>query len=57
MHLIAFLTPLRDYETLNSMRGLFRDTTVGQTLRFLTRRRIAAYPEDTPDFQLPASYT
>ena len=38
------------------MHDLFRDSAVGQALRVLTRKRIATYPEDTADFELPAPY-
>ena len=34
------------------MLDLFRDSPVGQCLRFLTQNRIAAFPEQLPDFKL-----
>lgn len=37
------------------MRDIFRDSAIGQLLRFITSRRHASYPEDYPDFQLPVS--
>lgn len=39
------------------MRPIFRDSTLGQCLRFLTRNRIASYPEHLSDFALPAEYS
>ena len=35
------------------MLDLFRDSPVGQCLRFLTKNRVAAFPEQLPDFKLP----
>ncbi|KAF2801525.1 MFS general substrate transporter [Mytilinidion resinicola] len=39
------------------MRDLLRDAAVGQVLRFLTRGKVATYPEDAIDFKLPALQT
>ena len=39
------------------MLDLFRDSPVGQYLRFLTQNRVAAFPEQLPDFKLPEVFT
>lgn len=38
------------------MWEIVRDAPFGQILRFVSSRRLARYPEDEPDFQLPAHY-
>ncbi|KAJ9256541.1 hypothetical protein DTO207G8_2544 [Paecilomyces variotii] len=38
------------------MWEIVRDAPFGQILRFVSNRRFARYPEDEPDFQLPAHY-
>ncbi|KAL4802570.1 MFS general substrate transporter [Aspergillus unguis] len=38
------------------MWDTIRDSTFGQCLRLCTGRKIARYPEDDPDFQLPVGY-
>ncbi|PGG96482.1 hypothetical protein AJ79_09572 [Helicocarpus griseus UAMH5409] len=38
------------------MAGFMRDTAAGQIVRFFTGNRVLLYPEEEPDFQLPASY-
>jgi DHA1 family multidrug resistance protein-like MFS transporter len=38
------------------MSALVRDTPFGQAVRYFTRNRIFQYPEERPDFQIPAAY-
>ncbi len=39
------------------MTDIIRDSPFGQLLRLVTRNRVLLYPEEKPDFQIPASYT
>ncbi|KIX07376.1 uncharacterized protein Z518_02029 [Rhinocladiella mackenziei CBS 650.93] len=39
------------------MYGVFRDAAVGQCLRFLTRSRLAAFPEQSTSFKIPEEYS
>jgi DHA1 family multidrug resistance protein-like MFS transporter len=39
------------------MSALIRDAPFGQIVRYLTNNRVLQYPEERPDFQVPASYT
>lgn len=39
------------------MADIIRDAPLGQILRFVTGNRVLLYPEERPDFELPASYT
>lgn len=39
------------------MSDIIRDAPIGQILRWITGNRILLYPEEKPDFQLPAGYT
>ncbi len=38
------------------MLDILRDSPAGRILRFLSNNRLAAYPEDDPEFNLPARY-
>ncbi|KAL4793009.1 major facilitator superfamily domain-containing protein [Aspergillus venezuelensis] len=38
------------------MWDIIRDSTFGQCLRLCSGRKVARYPEDDPNFQLPAGY-
>lgn len=38
------------------MTDLIRDAAIGQFIRFATRNRVLQYPEEKPDFVLPAWY-
>jgi DHA1 family multidrug resistance protein-like MFS transporter len=38
------------------MSALVRDAPVGQIIRYLTKGRLLKYPEEQPDFQVPAAY-
>ncbi|KAF2799148.1 MFS general substrate transporter [Melanomma pulvis-pyrius CBS 109.77] len=38
------------------MADIIRDAPVGQLIRFLTRNKYLQYPEERPDFELPAVY-
>lgn len=38
------------------MSALIRDAPVGQIIRYLTKGRFLKYPEEQPDFQVPAAY-
>ncbi|OCL02965.1 MFS general substrate transporter [Glonium stellatum] len=38
------------------MRDIFRDSTIGQTLRFLTCKRLGIYLEESQHFKLPDGY-
>lgn len=38
------------------MADIIRDAPLGQILRFITGNRVLLYPEERPDFELPASY-
>jgi len=37
--------------------ALIRDAPIGQILRYLTNNKILKYPEELPDFVVPAAYT
>ncbi|EMD67587.1 hypothetical protein GGP41_007461 [Bipolaris sorokiniana] len=37
--------------------ALIRDAPIGQILRYLTNNRLLQYPEERPDFVIPAAYT
>ncbi|KAL6706700.1 hypothetical protein ACN47E_005242 [Coniothyrium glycines] len=37
--------------------ALIRDAPIGQIIRYLTNNRVLLYPEERPDFQIPAAYT
>lgn len=39
------------------MSALIRDAPVGQLIRLVTRNRVLQYPEERPDFQIPAWYS
>jgi len=39
------------------MSDLIRDAPIGQIVRWITRNRVLQYPEEKPNFQLPAAYT
>ena len=39
------------------MSDLIRDAPIGQIVRWITGKRILQYPQERPDFQLPAAYT
>ncbi|RMZ89128.1 hypothetical protein DV736_g3649, partial [Chaetothyriales sp. CBS 134916] len=39
------------------MSALLRDAPVGQIIRFVTGGRLYQYPEERPDFQIPAGYS
>lgn len=38
------------------MSDLLRDAPVGQMIRWITKNKYLQYPEEKPDFQVPASY-
>jgi DHA1 family multidrug resistance protein-like MFS transporter len=38
------------------MSALFRDAPIGQIVRYVTGNRYLLYPEEQPDFQIPAAY-
>lgn len=38
------------------MLDLFRDSCIGDCIRFVTRGRLARFPEDLPSFELPESF-
>ena len=38
------------------MSALIRDAPFGQIVRYITNNRVFQYPEERPDFQLPAAY-
>lgn len=38
------------------MSGLIRDAPIGQIIRYVTRNRVLQYPEEKPDYKLPADY-
>lgn len=37
--------------------ALIRDAPFGQVIRYVTKNRVFQYPEERPDFQIPAAYT
>jgi len=37
--------------------ALIRDAPIGQIIRYFTNNRVLQYPEERPDFQVPAYYT
>jgi hypothetical protein len=39
------------------MRDIFRESAIGQCLRFFRCKHLAPYPEELPDFKLPAEYS
>lgn len=39
------------------MSALIRDAPFGQIVRYITNNRVFRYPEEEPDFQIPAAYT
>ncbi|KAF2868490.1 benomyl/methotrexate resistance protein [Massariosphaeria phaeospora] len=41
----------------NTMSALIRDAPIGQIIRYVTNNRVLQYPEERPDFQLPATYS
>ncbi|KAF2819109.1 MFS general substrate transporter [Ophiobolus disseminans] len=38
------------------MSALIRDAPFGQIIRYFTKNRVLLYPEEHPDFQIPAAY-
>lgn len=38
------------------MSALFRDSALGQLIRYATKNKVLLYPEERPDFQCPLSY-
>ncbi|KAF4340304.1 H+ antiporter [Fusarium beomiforme] len=40
----------------NSLHDTVRDAPLGQILRFITNNRLFKYPEERPDFELPAAW-
>lgn len=38
------------------MSALFRDSALGQLIRYGTKNKFLLYPEEQPDFQCPSSY-
>lgn len=38
------------------MSDLFRETPLGQIIRYVTGNKVLLYPEERPEFQCPASY-
>ncbi|KAF2200847.1 benomyl/methotrexate resistance protein [Delitschia confertaspora ATCC 74209] len=38
------------------MADLIRDSTIGQTIRWVTKNKVLHYPEERPDFTVPSSY-
>ncbi|KAH8688045.1 major facilitator superfamily domain-containing protein [Phaeosphaeriaceae sp. PMI808] len=38
------------------MSALIRDAPVGQIIRYITNNRLLQYPEERPDFEIPAAY-
>jgi MFS transporter, DHA1 family, multidrug resistance protein len=40
----------------NSLHDTVRDAPLGQILRFVTNNRLFKYPEERPDFELPAAW-
>ncbi|KAG7409466.1 Caffeine resistance protein 5 [Fusarium oxysporum f. sp. rapae] len=41
----------------NSLRSTIRDAPLGQILRFVTNNRLFKYPEERPDFEIPAAWS
>jgi DHA1 family multidrug resistance protein-like MFS transporter len=41
----------------DSLHDTVRDAPLGQILRFITNNRLFAYPEEQPEFELPAAWT
>ncbi|KAF1990129.1 MFS general substrate transporter [Aulographum hederae CBS 113979] len=39
------------------MLDIIRDSSLGKVIRFVSQKRLLAYPEERPDFQLPSQYT
>jgi len=39
------------------MLDIIREAPLGQAIRFISRNRVLRYPEERPDFELPAQYT
>jgi DHA1 family multidrug resistance protein-like MFS transporter len=39
------------------MSALIRDAPAGQLIRYFTKNRFLQYPEERPDFQIPAAYS
>jgi DHA1 family multidrug resistance protein-like MFS transporter len=39
------------------MKDIIREAPLGQLIRFITRNRVLAYPEELPDFELPETFT
>ncbi|RKL51803.1 Transporter mfs1 [Fusarium oxysporum f. sp. narcissi] len=40
----------------NSLHDTIRDAPLGQIIRFVTKNRLFKYPEEHPDFELPAAW-
>ena len=38
------------------MSALFRDSALGQLIRYATKNKVLLYPEERPDFQCPSCY-
>lgn len=38
------------------MSALFRDSALGQLIRYATKNKVLLYPEERPDFRCPSSY-
>ncbi|KAF4455947.1 hypothetical protein F53441_1814 [Fusarium austroafricanum] len=43
--------------TVETFLDVVRDAPLGQLIRFVTRNRLLQYPEERPDFELPAAWT
>jgi DHA1 family multidrug resistance protein-like MFS transporter len=39
-----------------SMAAIIRDAPLGQIIRWITKNKVLQYPEERPDFELPATY-
>lgn len=46
----------RDPELGTTMIDIFREAPLGQAVRFLSRNKYLRYPEEEPNFELPAQY-
>lgn len=44
------------FDDTSSMASLFRETTAGQLLRYITGNRVLQYPEEKPGFQIPQEW-
>jgi DHA1 family multidrug resistance protein-like MFS transporter len=41
---------------MEDLKEIIRDAPFGQLLRYITRNRVLKYPEELPNFQVPAAY-